>query len=144
SVNGLLREPKKQFPTALRCPAVEAEGELVKVVRQLPGSHRALVGSKQPSLQQRGDAMDARQEFGSVFPSAPRYGDLPLKALLFQPRVALPAVSVQSAPWLNAIDDERVQAVGGGIRDHPHPVPFDRRPISLSRDDNQGLIGLLS
>ena len=53
------------------------------------------MGSEQPSLQQRGDAVDARQEFGSVFPSAPRYGDLPIKAFLFQPRIALPAVSLQ-------------------------------------------------
>src|ERR1700680_567805 len=60
SVDGLLHEPEKQFPAALRSPAVEAECELVKVVWQLPGSHRALVGSEQPALQQRGDSVDAR------------------------------------------------------------------------------------
>src|SRR5229473_2331227 len=60
SVDGLLHEPEKQFPAALRCPAVEAECELVKVVWQLPGSHSALMGSEQPSLQQRGDSVDAR------------------------------------------------------------------------------------
>src|SRR6266851_4320578 len=51
SVDGLLHEPEKQFPAALRCPAVEAECELVKVAWQLPGSHSALMGSEQPSLQ---------------------------------------------------------------------------------------------
>src|SRR5216683_7657791 len=53
SVDGLLHEPEKQFPAALRCPAVEAECELVKVVWQLPGSHSALMGSEQPSLRQQ-------------------------------------------------------------------------------------------
>src|SRR5260370_21088460 len=72
SVDGLLHEPEKQFPAALRSPAVEAEWELVKVVWHLPGSHRALVGSEQPSLQQRGNSVYPPYEVGSVFASCHR------------------------------------------------------------------------
>ena len=65
------------------------------------------------------------------------------KPFFLQPRIALPAVSVLGAPRINTIDDERVQAVGRGIRDHPNADSSDYWPISLSRDDTQGFIGLL-
>jgi len=68
SVDGLLHEPKNSFPRLFD-------------VRRLK---RNVNSSKYDSCQ-GATAVDERQGFGSLFLSVPRYGDLPLKALLLQP-----------------------------------------------------------
>ena len=61
--HGLLYEPIKEFASALRTPAVEAERELVQVVVEVFVADCSLVSSQQPSLQQGDDAMHARHQF---------------------------------------------------------------------------------
>src|ERR1035441_10620719 len=94
-------------------------------------SHRPLVGTQEPPLEQRCDPMHPGQQLRSLLPAAPQDHYLPLVALLFQPDVAAPAVSVDRASGLDTILDEWVQARRRGIGDHPHPNPPDTRPVHL-------------
>ncbi len=47
--NGLLGEAVKEQPASMGAPSIEAEGELVEVILEMPVLHAALMGSHQPS-----------------------------------------------------------------------------------------------
>src|SRR5215813_11825133 len=55
--DGLLEKSEEEQATVPGTASVEAEGELVEVVVEVVDSHRALVGTQQPALKQRGDTM---------------------------------------------------------------------------------------
>ncbi len=57
--NGLLGEAVKEQPAGMGAPAIEAEGEFVEVVVEMPMLHAALMGSHQPSFEQRGNVVNA-------------------------------------------------------------------------------------
>jgi hypothetical protein len=68
NLNGLLQQSKEQLASRSRRPPVEAKRKLVEVVIEVLGAHRALVCPKQPTFQQRCDAVDARQQLaGCIF-----------------------------------------------------------------------------
>ena len=48
--NGLLGEAMEEQPAGMGAPAIEAEGEFVEVVVEMPVLDAALMGSHQPSL----------------------------------------------------------------------------------------------
>ena len=54
SGDGLLHETIEQFAAVPRPPTVEPEGELVEVVVEMRVRHGALMGAKQPALEQGG------------------------------------------------------------------------------------------
>src|SRR5215510_15382241 len=56
--DGLLEKSEEEQATMPGTASVEAEGELVEVVVEVVDSHRALVGTQQPALKQRGHTMD--------------------------------------------------------------------------------------
>ena len=62
-LNCLLEQAVEQFSSGARRPAVETKRELVEVVFQVLRADGPLVGSENPPLEQRGDAMDARHGF---------------------------------------------------------------------------------
>ena len=55
-VNGQPEHPVEEKPATRRSPAIEPEGELVEVGRQVLGVHAALVGAKKPPVEQAGHA----------------------------------------------------------------------------------------
>ena len=57
----LLDETIEQHPPALRCPAVESEGELVQIVVEIISCYRALVSPQQPALQKTRNPVDPGQ-----------------------------------------------------------------------------------
>ena len=61
-VNGQLEHPVEEKPTTRRSPAIEPEGELVEVGRQVLGVHAALVGAEKPPVEQAGHAVHSRQQ----------------------------------------------------------------------------------
>src|SRR4051794_8250211 len=92
--------------------AVEAEDELVEVALQVRLVNRALVGAQQPSLGQRGDAMNCGQQLAGVLPagaSGPLAARLMGVAELVDAAVALPSISDDSCARLDVLGDERVQ-----------------------------------
>ena len=57
--NGLLGEAMEEQSAGLGTSAIEAEGEFVQVVVEMLVLDAALMGSHQPSLEQRGHVMNA-------------------------------------------------------------------------------------
>ena len=94
--DGEFEHSEEHHSTAAGMAAVEAEHELVEVVRKVSPVHGALVGTQQPSLGQRSDPVYPGQECCGILPADP---GCPLAARLVdvselvQPAVALPAVS---------------------------------------------------
>ena len=76
--------------------SVEAEREFVEVGVEVLGSNGALVGAKQPALEQARDAMDARhQDVGRIVLAA-HYGPLVLVAVVGHGPVGLPPVGTDT------------------------------------------------
>ena len=63
AARALLDQPIKELASDRRIPAVESECIFVEVMFELMGRGAAMKGAQQPSLEQRGDAMDSRQLF---------------------------------------------------------------------------------
>lgn len=82
----------------------------------LMGTHRSLVGAEKPSLQKRGDPMDAGKVVVGVArrPSHRRLMEFvvqPLGLEKFQrPGVGRPAVGHEGCTWLNRVGDETGEA----------------------------------
>lgn len=63
--NGLLDEPVEQFAAATGRAAIEPEGVLVQVVVELLPGYPSLVDAQKPTLEERGNAMEARKRVRS-------------------------------------------------------------------------------
>ncbi len=101
--DGELEHAVEHHSAAARTATVEAEHELVQVARQVRLVHRALVGSQQPPLRQRGDPVYRGQQRAGVLTARPSSSLTPPivdVAKLFQPAVALPAVCDDRCTWL--------------------------------------------
>lgn len=61
-VDGEFEQAVEQHPPAARSASVEPEHEFVHIVGQVRVVDGSLVGAEQPSLGQRGDAVDARKK----------------------------------------------------------------------------------
>jgi hypothetical protein len=77
----------------------------------------ALVGANQPSLEQRGDEVDARHDFVSRVGAAADDSGLMLIASRRQSRVTAPSVGLNDSPKLHGALDEGEQAVCRDIAD---------------------------
>lgn len=92
--NGLLGEAMEEQPAGRGTSAIETEGEFVEVVVEMLVLDAALMGSHQPSLEQRRNAMNAGHDHvGRIEPAADD-GNLTLVAQRRQASIATPAVSV--------------------------------------------------
>ena len=92
--NGLLGKAMEEQPAGAGAPAIEAEGELVEVVVEMPVLDAALMGSHQPSLEQRGNVMNAGHDHVGRIGTTADDGDSMLVAQRRQARIAAPTVSV--------------------------------------------------
>ena len=104
--DGEFQHAVEDHAPAARSASVEAEDELVEVALQVRLVDRALMGAEQPSLGQRGDAMDRGEQLAGVLPAcacgplAPRLVDVaePVDAA-----VALPSVGDDSGARLDVL-----------------------------------------
>ena len=88
----LLNEAGEEQAPGAGSPAIEAESQLVQVVVEVEWGDGSVVGTKQPSLEQRGDTVDTGHHVMSELPAPPDGCFLVPAASAAQPRVALPAV----------------------------------------------------
>jgi len=92
--NGELKKAVEQHPAAARASTVEPKHELIEVSSQVSAIRRALVGSQQPSLGQRGNSVHRRQQ-ASILPAG-QSGTLAVPfvyiAQLVQPAVTIPTI----------------------------------------------------
>ena len=113
--DGLLRKTVKEQPAGPGRSSVESEGELVEVVGQVFPFDSSLVGSQQPPLQERRDAMNSRQQAVSLFPTAS--GD-PLAvpvACGLKPKVRRQSIGHDDTARLNSLLGEADETLRRGI-----------------------------
>src|SRR5271157_1303312 len=115
--DSLLKQAIEQLAPGTGSATIEAESELVQVVRQMVRTDSTLVSPQQPALQERGDQVHPRQELGWE-PAAPLQNcDLVLVSFRFQPRISFPASGVDHTAGLNRLLHKTVQAGCRGILD---------------------------
>ena len=88
----------EEQPTGPGAPTVEAEGEFIEIVVEMSPLNASLMSADQPSLEQRGNKMDARHDFMSRVRTATDHGDLMLVARLRKPGIAFPSVGSARVP----------------------------------------------
>ena len=103
--NGELKEAIEQHPAAARASTVEPKHELIEVGSQMGAIRRALVGSQQPSLGQRGNTVHRRQQ-ASILPTG-QSGTLAAPfvyiAQLVYPAVAIPTIGDNPSARLDMV-----------------------------------------
>src|SRR5712691_11261148 len=98
-----------------------------------------LVRAQQPTLEERGDAVDTREHgFGGL---AAAEQDPPVMTIadVGESAVALQTVGDHDGARADGLLDERQQAVRRGVRDPAQANPTDGRAAHLRSDGNQGL-----
>lgn len=99
----------------------------------------ALESSEQPPLEQRGDGMNARHDFVSLFVPAADDRNVMLVACSREARIAFPPVGVNCRARLHGLSNEVQKAFGGNILDAFQPDAPDCATVFLCRDHDDGL-----
>src|ERR1035437_1536496 len=113
--HSLLRKTKEQLTSTLGSSSVEAERELVQIVVKVLMTDRSLMGSDQPSFEERDDLVHSRHQLRWSLLLASEKRDLVFIALPFQGKVAQPAIGVNDASGYDRILHERNQAFGRSV-----------------------------
>ena len=125
----LLDQPIKELAPFCRMPAIESERVFIEIVFELLGRYAAVEGAQEPSLEQRGDAMDPRQ----LFVTRSRQPQV-LISVLLRPAIGPGAIADDSGTdgniLLHEVDD------GGTvfIRESGDTNPADTFPTDFSSD----------
>ena len=99
----------------------------------------ALVRADQPSLEERGDVVDARHDLVSRIATAADDSDLMLVAGRRQPGIAAPSIGVDHRPGHHGALDEGEQAVRGQVLDASQADATDAATALLGRYRNDSL-----
>jgi len=113
--HSLLRQTKEELTSTLGSSSVEAECELVQIVVKVLMTDRSLVGSDQPSFEERDDLVHSRHQLRWSLLLTSEKRDLVFIALPFQGKVAQPAIGVNDATGCDRILHERNQAFGRSV-----------------------------
>ena len=135
---GLLHETVEELSSALGLPTVEPEREFVEVVIEMVVADGTLVGSQEPALEQRGNAVDPRHGLVSWVIGVFHSGDLMKVTQCFDPGVASPAVGVDDRSGLDACSDEPLEVGSGSSVDPLHANATDPGAVLLSGNRNKG------
>src|SRR5213593_1010028 len=141
-LHSLLEKAVEELAPVLRRTPVEPECELVEVVLKMLTADRALVGPENPALEQRGYAVNTRQELVSPLPLSADDSDLALVPKCLQAVVGVPAVGVHNTPGFDRGDDEAVKAQRRSIRNVLQPNAADTATVLFcSHCDERFLVG---
>src|ERR1019366_6173840 len=99
----------------------------------------SLERSEQPPLEQRGDVMNARHDFVSLFTPAADDRNAMLVTRGREAGIAFPSVRVDCCARLYGLSNEVQQAFGGDTVDAPQADAPDSTAVFLCRDHNDGL-----
>ena len=94
------------------------------------------MGAQAPALEQRGDAVDARERDVCWLVGRPRHGHAVSEALGGDVRVALPSVGVDEAAGFDGVDDEALEARGIDVWDVPQADAAYLGLVHLDTDDD--------
>ena len=98
-----------------------------------------LKSAEQPTLEQRGDVMNARHAFMSLFVPAADDGNVMLVARRRKARITSPSVGVNGRTRLHGLSNKVQKAFGGNILDAFQSDTSDGATIFLRRDHDDGL-----
>jgi hypothetical protein len=135
-----LQEAVVEQAAVARVAAVESEGELVQVVVELGVADRALVGAKDPALDQRGDEMHVLQDHMGRVAADRHVGDDVAEAVAADVEVPLPAVGANLTAAGDVVEHEVSQRVLGDVGDPSHPYALGRL-VALHGDHDDRLAG---
>src|ERR1019366_1474467 len=99
----------------------------------------SLERSEQPPLEQRGDVMNARHDFVSLFIPAADDRNAMIVTRGREAGIAFPSVRVDCCARLYGLSNEVQQAFGGDIVDAPQADAPDSTAVFLRRDHDDGL-----
>lgn len=116
----LFDEAVEQEPPSAGGPAVEPEGELVEVVRQLGLRDGALVGTQQPPLDQGGHTVDARQEDMGRIRRGGLVDDDVIVSKGRKPTVSAPAIGEEAGAGLHGLPDEGSEGLSADVGNGLH------------------------
>ncbi len=120
----LFSEAVKDLSDMAGSTPVEAKRELIQIALEMLGADFSLMGCAKPSLEQRGNKMDMREDLDSKLPISLGMSDPVLEPRLCQTIVAVPAVGVNPCSRLHELGDKADQAVTRRIRDdRPRKLP---------------------
>src|SRR3989304_590322 len=142
--HGLLQEAVEQLAAVAGGPAGEPETELVLVVVEMLPADSALVRAQQPTLEERGDAVDTREHGFGGLAAAEQDPPVMVIADVGESAVALQAVRDHDGARADGLLDERQQAVRRGVGDPAQTNPTDGRAAPLRSDGNQGLLAVVA
>lgn len=139
--------PIEHHPATPRAATVETKYKLVQVAEKMRVINRALMGSKQPPLGQRGNAVHCGQQIVRVLFACGPSGALAARfvtiAELVQTPVPLPAVRDDRRARFDVIRDEGMERGRRCVRQRCHSAPaVPLRFLDLHRDTGQYLLAL--
>ena len=126
----LLNQPIEQHASRPRGSAVEAEGKFVEVVVDMPGIYRAVMGAQQPTLEQRGNTVNARQRLVSRNLGAEEDVRIVIESLIRQRCVYRRPIRAHLAAWSNVFTHERQERILG-------------RPLDAAQSNASKALGLV-
>jgi hypothetical protein len=124
--HSLLREAKEELTSTLRSPSVEAKRELVQIVVEILVADGSLMGSEQPTFEERDNLVHSRHQFRRSLLLTTQKRDLVRIALALQWEVAQPPISVDDTTGCDRILHKRNQAFGRSVYDwrrRIRPIP---------------------
>jgi hypothetical protein len=133
----LLYNSIEKLTSRPRSPAVETEGELVKVVIQVRYTHGSLMRSQQPALEKRNNSVYQRQQI--LTDVGFLTNDLVVISQALQLAVATPAIRSHHSGWLDTILDRCFQTLCRGIEYSVEADSPDAVPVLLGYDKHQCL-----
>lgn len=143
-LSALLEQAEEDLANMLRLSTIEPECELIQVGLKMNMLDTAMMGSEQPTLEQRDDPVHARQQPARPGVILPDHSDTMTVSLAPEVRIAPPAIGNHLAARLNGFLDEGDQRLCGEVCDVSEACTTDLLARSLNRHGKSGLFYTLS
>ena len=139
----LFSETMKDLSDMAGSTPVEAKRELIQIALEMLGANFSLMGCAKPSLEQRGNKVDMREDLDRKLPISLGVSNPVLEPRLCQTVVAVPAVGVNPRSRLHELGDKADQAITRRIRNVSQAYSPNLAPVQLYSYDYQGLAAQL-
>ena len=144
-VDGELEQSVEKKPSARRASAIEAEDELVEVIREMSFVKATLMSTREPPLGERGDPVHTREHDMGGLPVALDVDRLVDVAVSDGWRIAGPGVGDERRPLFDVLGDETLERGRRRVGEHRHAAPTEPSGLSeLDSHADQDLLALLA
>ncbi len=140
----LLSEAVEDLADMAGPTSVEAKRELIEITLEMLGADFSLMGCTKPSLEQRGNEMDMREDLDSKHPISLGMSNPVLEPRLCHTLVTVPSIGVNPRSRLHELGDKADQAVTRRIGDVTQAYSPNLAPAQLYSDNDQGFTAQFS